>query len=337
MSQRVRSFCGVSAPRRGPVAAFEPLEARLVLSGPMFPTLQAPHVGTNPYSLVVADFDGDGNMDVVTANNRDDTISVLLGNGDGSFASRQDYAAGDGPMWVGAARFNGDAHLDLLVSNYNSKTLTLFLGNGDGTFQDGQHLAVGDNPLRGAFGDVNSDGNFDLSLTFGYTIAVFLGNGDGTTQPPVIYDTYEYANSICLADLNGDGWLDMTLVHSGDYVGVMLNDGTGAFGASTLYETGDWPSDVAVADFNNDGFPDLVTGNHSGYSISVLLGNGDGTFQDQAEYPLEMDGDDIAYINKVLAADLDVDGNVDLVVLGEGWPNNSAVLMGKGDGTFADR
>src|SRR5881628_2469498 len=151
-------------------------------------------VGTNPRSVAVGDFNGDGRLDLAVTNASSydvpGTVSVLLGNGDGTFQSALSFAAGSDARSVAVGDFNGDGRPDLAVANAGYPgTVSVLLGNGDGTFQPAQSFAAGSNAVSVAVGDVNGDGRpdlvvADLGLNTGYsTVLVLLGNGDGTFQP----------------------------------------------------------------------------------------------------------------------------------------------------------
>jgi len=156
------------------------------------PGFQAPlsfDVGASPVAVAVADLNHDGKADLAVANNGSDTVSVLLGNGDGTFQAAVDYPTGTTPNGVAVADLNGDGIPDLAVANIGSQSVSVLLGNGDGTYK-----AAVDYPASGplyavAVGDFNSDGIPDLAVAnagTGYvlsgSVSILLGNGDGTWQ-----------------------------------------------------------------------------------------------------------------------------------------------------------
>src|SRR3989442_975233 len=120
-------------------------------------------VGPNPRPVAVGDFNGDGRPDLAVANNYSNDVSVLLGNGDGTFQPAQSYVVGNYPGSVAVGDFNGDGRPDLAVTNAISNTVSVLLGNGDGTFQPAQSFAAGLNPYSVAVGDFNGDGRPDLA------------------------------------------------------------------------------------------------------------------------------------------------------------------------------
>lgn len=139
--------------------------------------------------VFVADFNGDGKLNLAVANSTSNTVSVLLGNGDGTFQPRVGHAANSSPRSVLAGDFNGDGKLDLAVSNSGANNVSILLGDGDGTFQPHVDYATGTGPDVMTLGDFNQDGKADLATSnfkSGNT-SVLLGNGDRTLQPPNSY------------------------------------------------------------------------------------------------------------------------------------------------------
>src|SRR6266702_3611263 len=259
-----------------------------------------------PSGIAVGDFNGDGKLDLAVVNFGDWNIYVLLGNGDGTFqAARSVYFASGGgfPWYVVTADFNGDGKLDLAVSNYGDNSLSVLLGNGDGTFQAPQTTPVGTNPAQVAVGDFNGDGKPDLvvSSVGNNTVSVLLGKGDGTFLPPLVTPVGPNPWYFAVGDFNGDGKLDLAVDDYGcpldcnsspsNTVTVLLGNGDGTFQAPhTFADPGmTHPYFVAIGDFNRDGKQDLVVTNHLFATVSVLLGNGDGTFQAAQDFAVDND------------------------------------------------
>jgi FG-GAP-like repeat/FG-GAP repeat len=290
--------------------------------------------GSGPISVATGEFNGDGKVDVVVANNAGNTISVFLGNGDGTFQAAVDYAVGANPRSVAVGDFNGDGKLDLVVTNEGSDNVSILLGNGDGTFQIALDYTVGSNPSSAAVGDFNGDGNLDLAITnlASGNVSMLLGNGDGTFQSALDYTVGSRPSSVAVGDLNGDGKLDLVVANPGSgYVSVLLGNGDGTFQAAVNYSTPspDW---VVLADFNGDGKLDLAVATGSCRregcgGLSVLLGSGDGTFQAAVLYG--SGGGSLS----MAVGDFNGDGKLDLVVANEA-SNNVSILLGNGDGTF---
>jgi Bacterial Ig-like domain (group 3)/FG-GAP-like repeat len=301
-------------------------------------------------SAAVGDLNGDGKPDLVVANLKCTTtsfegcVSVLLGNGDGTFQKALVYdAAGWNSQSIVLADVNGDGKLDLLVTNAGgvAGSVGVMLGKGDGTFQPAvAYASGGDFALNLAVADVNSDGRPDLVVANVYsdTIGVLLGNGDGTFRRAVAYSSGGHGIlSMVVKDVNGDGNLDVLAANcgalwgfcpgtNGAVVSVLLGNRNGTFRRAEIYSVGsapkgipgEAPQDLTVADVNGDGIPDLlVTRFFSGW-LAVLLGNGDGTFQPPLNY------DSGSYKEGMVAvADLNGDGRLDLAISGanpEGIP-----------------
>ena len=302
--------------------------------------------GNGPSSLAVSDIDGDGKLDLVSANTG--TFSVLLGNGDGTFKTALNYFGGGGSMAV--SDFNGDGQLDL--ASANEEGVTVFLGNGAGTLQTVANYDSGMYPVSLAVADFNRDGKPDIAvaqaayenLTDG-SIAVLVGKDNATFETLKIYGAGTHPVSVAVGDFNGDGKLDLAAANAGSYpyytngsVSVLLGDGNGTFQTATNFKAGTYPSSVAVGDFNGDGKLDLAVANQGTVrdstniaSASILVGNGDGTFQAAVNYGAGR------YPSYLTVGDFNADGKPDLVVAnGNGMVEAGSVfvLLGTGDGTF---
>jgi serine/threonine protein kinase len=246
------------------------------------------NVGTNPTSVAVADLNGDGKLDLVVSNQNCShsggpcvagTVSVLLGNGDGTFQAHKEYAAGLGPNWVAVGDFNGDGKLDLAVvngqgPNYTS-ALLLLLGNGDGTFQAPTKYALKTNGTSVAAADFNRDGKLDLAVVDNIgLVSVFLGNGDGTFRTRVDYPAgFLPYGSIGIGDFNGDGSLDLAVASGGsNSVTILFGNGDGTFQPQGVrFGTGLVPQGVAVGDFNGNGRLDLAIPARYANVVSIML------------------------------------------------------------------
>jgi hypothetical protein len=226
--------------------------------------------GQWPLGIATADFNGDGKLDIVTANYDVNSVSVALGNGLGQFATHVDYATGLVSESVVVADFNLDGKLDVVTANAGDDTVSVLLGKGDGTFQPALSFAAGNTVFQAAVGDFNHDGKPDLALANNGadTVSILIGNGDGTFQPGVDYPINSFGFGLIVGDFNGDGALDL------------------------------------AATSNNCNTP---ASNCLG-TISLLLGNGDGTFQPHVDYPGAI------YPAFPEAADLNGDGGTDLAV-----------------------
>jgi hypothetical protein len=295
--------------------------------------------GQEPYALVSGDFNGDGKLDLAVANVTAQTVSILLGKGDGTFQTQNTYAAGYAPIALAVGDFNGDGKLDLAVANGGNQsnkqpgTVTILLGDGKGAFNAGKPFQCGDGPFVIVAGDFNGDGNLDVAVadynvSFGTSVAVLLGNGDGTLQPYASYTTGSAPIGLASEDLNNDGILDLVTANEvGGSVSVLLGNGDGTFQTHVDYAAGKAPLAVAVADLNQDNKPDIAVVNLSDSTVSVLLGKGDGTLQPQVVYDTGYEPVSIA------VADINADNRQDLAIVNQG-ASTVSVLLGKGDGTF---
>jgi hypothetical protein len=272
--------------------------------------------------VAIADFNGDGIPDIVSAPHGG--IAISLGNGDGTFAAPlvPNVDSGDGIDAFGVGDFNGDGITDLLVVDEDTGKLTVLLGKGDGTFVAGQTLSFRTTSI--AIADFNGDGKLDLALAGSSQTAILLGNGDGTftaaPNPPQIG-----TSQLVAADFNGDGELDLALAGSSQTT-ILLGNGDGTFTAApNPPQIG--TSQLVAADFNGDGKIDLAA---VGVSVTILAGNGDGTFTAASTLPTGSDAFALA------VGDFNGDGKADLAVAGSNYPSETVTIFeGIGDGTFA--
>jgi FG-GAP-like repeat len=291
--------------------------------------------GPGPDALVSGDLNGDGKLDLVTANSK--AISVLLNRGDGTFQQRRDYRAGGMRLVIGD--LNGDRRLDLATTSaLLSGHVSVLLNRGDGSFRAKRDYRTGRGPKSLAIGDLNGDRKLDLATanmyqpanSKAYTVSVLLNRGGGRFRAPRDYRTADNPEAIAIGDVNGDGELDLVTANDGNSVSVLFNRGGGRFRAKRDHRTGPSPTDIAIGDLNADGKPDLVTPNLNSIDtgpprISVLLNNGNGRFRARRDY-------DTGWIYSVEIGDLNSDRKPDLVVGSiAGFPS---VLLNRGNGSF---
>jgi hypothetical protein len=287
-------------------------------------------LATQPMGIAIADFNGDGHPDIAVAihgpeNNSQGFVSILIGQGDGSFSPPVLYSLDHNAVRLVAADLNGDGKPDLAVAlqHFSSpkKGLAVLLGNGDGTFQTPITSDSGDRyDITAA--DLNGDGKIDLALAYGNEIEVLLGNGDGTFAPGVNYPAAPGSSRVVAVDLNGDGKLDFLV--GGSQTTTLLGNGDGTFGAPVLYAIG---GTFAVPGFfNGDEVPDVVSAGFS--DVTVAFGNRNGTFRAGRTYPA-------GYLaGTIVSADFDSDGKPDLAVGGETVAPTITILLGDGRGKF---
>jgi autotransporter-associated beta strand protein len=295
----------------------------------------------SPTSVIAADLNGDGLVDLAVANMASSlsqsTVTVLMGKGDGTFEAPRNYLVGGyGATGFALADINGDGVPDLVLVNQFSNNLSILLGNGDGTFKTAQTFPTSAQPTSLAVADVNGDGKPDVLIGYGAypggrQITILPNTSTGGTisfGTPITLTLSTRETRFTTADVNGDGKPDLILLY-GSYnsVGVMLGNGNGTFQTAQVFPVGKYPTSVAVADLNGDGKAELVTSNYNDNSVSILFGNGNGTFQAAQNL--------FAGPNPSRVAVVDVNdiGFPSLVVTNE-KANTVSILFGPGNGTF---
>jgi hypothetical protein len=315
---------------------------------PSFTTPTYYPTGPSPQAVVSADLNGDGRLDLVTANQGtyDSTgtyvggggVSVLLGTTTGkkgsisTFAPAKNYAVGSTNAIV-VGDINGDKKSDIVVDNG-----TVLLNNGDGSFSTGPSIAGG-GVAHPSLIDLNGDGKLDLIGAASGSIRVLLGNGDGTFQVRSTYTIGPYIGSVLVGNFNADTHPDL-IVNNQTSLSFLPGNGDGTFGAAqTIYSvpSGTVIGSVITARFNADSNLDLalttITGTTDGSNVTpvdFLMGNGDGTFKYKTS-------GDLGFLDfgAMTAADINHDGKMDLVGVGyDGVSATISLLPGNGDGTF---
>ena len=269
--------------------------AILLANGPgtfRAPIVYSVDVGTFPNAIVAADFNDDGKLDLAVTNgltgNVGGSVTVLLGNGDGTLRKLAPVTTTNSPMSVAAGDLNRDGRADLFIGGNGSASV--MLGKGDGTFQAA--VMYNDGPVGTApavaLGDFNGDKILDAATAnmFDNKVGILLGNGDGTLKPYTDFPVLNTPVGVVVADLNRDGKLDVAIAdHDSDSVSVLLGNGDGTFGLASTYYAGTGPNWVASADFNGDKKLDLVFPDLTGTGVTFEFGKGDGTLDYAGEFP----------------------------------------------------
>jgi hypothetical protein len=299
------------------------------------------NVGSQPFDLAIADFNSDRRPDVAVTfrgpSGSNGGISLLIGNGDGTFRTATTLSGVSSTLAILAEDINGDGRIDLAATSTSSKTgtLRLLFGNGNGGFSNGGSFSIGLFALSVTAGDFNGDGRKDLATASrdSQEVAVVLSQGTGF-QTPAKYVAGRDPFAIVDGDFNRDGLVDLATANfSSNSLTVLIGKGAGKFAAETTFAAGGKSPQFAVAaDFNRDCKMDLVTANIESNNVSVLLGNGDGSFQRPAVVRVGTQPFHLA------VGEFNGDGVPDLAVANSGVafsdPGNVSILLGSGNGSF---
>jgi len=300
----------------------------------IIPGIKKTNFGTDagPIAIATGDFNGDGKLDLVTANSASNTVSILLNTGSGDFGAKTDIVVGSSPRAVLVLDFNGDGKLDLAVAvaNSSSNTVEILLGTGTGSFNPATSLLTGITPVALASADFNGDGVPDLAVVNAgdNSVHVFLGTTNGNFIFSTALTTGTAPSGIAVADLDADGRPDLAVTNSGDdTVSIFLGAGNGLFNSGVTLPTGTGPAGIVAGRFHASNNTDLAVVNRASNTMSVFLGNGDGTFSVRKDFATG------AQPVALAAGDFTGDNRVDLAVANSG-ANTISILAGVGDGSF---
>lgn len=321
----------------------ERLDERRVLA--FAPAASYP-VGAYPNAALAADFNNDGRLDLATANHGNISVSVLLGNADGTFQAAILSPTGSNPYSLAVGDFDSDGKLDLATANAND--VSVLKGNGNGSFAAPININLGSNPSSVAVGDFNGDGKLDLGVTtneyipggcgyygcypgdfLGYA-NVLIGNGTGSfavPNPNLNFLGYGYYDSAASADFNGDGKSDLAAHDGLSTIAVLAGTSTTVLGPVNYFSPGYGISSLIAKDANGDSKADLVTTSQFNNSVSVLRGDGLGSFAWAPSYPAGSTPSGVG------VGDFNTDGNLDLIVANPN-ENTVGVLLGTGGGAY---
>ncbi len=284
---------------------------------------------SSPNLMLAADFNGDGKTDLMVEDNNGDGFQVLLGRGDGSFATPVDTPLSYSLLSFATGDFNKDGKGDLVATTNNSNSaMNIYLSNGDGTFTLGTSYVVYPSSYV-AVADVNGDGNLDLVVTatsFGYgsNLLVFIGNGDGTFKNPIFGPSDSYYSAPVIGDFNRDGKLDV-VVGTSHGIAFMAGNGDGTFQTQVYSDAAlQLSGPLFASDFNGDGKLDLAARSNYYYTGTLVMsGNGDGTFGPPTDYDSNSNG----YGGAGFAGDFNSDGVADLANPGQSPASNTPVVF----------
>ncbi len=258
-----------------------------------------PSGGSNPSSLVIADFNNNGKLDIAVTNQSSGAVSILRGSGTGVFRRPQSYAAGPSPTAINVSDFNADGAPDIVVANSSTTTLSVLINNGDGTFGAPTSLNLGTIALAVTTGDFDNDGNNDFIASghdvtcpnrcepINSRVTLFLGHGDGTFSSGWTFNALSSPGDLIVADFDFDNKLDLVSIdthaddkYPGKNVNVFFGNGDGTFQNPLYYVVGSTPARVDVGDTDDDGLLDIVVLKPPGpiQNVVILRGTIDGLF-----------------------------------------------------------
>jgi hypothetical protein len=297
-------------------------------------------VGAAPDAIAVADFNGDGVLDLAVANYNGNTVTVLIGNGSGGFtATANPIPVGRLPAGIAVGDFNDDGIPDLVTANLNSGTVSVLLGDGSGGFTvgSGNQVQAGLGPKGIAVGDFNGDGVQDIAISNEEyneaSVAILIGDGAGGFTATAMQTGGYLGYAASVGDFNRDGFPDLAVASYFGSVAVLLGGPATAFTtpSDSPFPVGSTPLGLVVGDFNGDGIPDLATANSGDGTVTVLLGDGKGGFAPAPGNPFLAGGHPAA----LAVADFNHDGVEDLAIANNltGMPGTVTVLLGGQVGT----
>ncbi len=296
-------------------------------------------VGTAPYSICSGDFDGDLDSDLAVANYLSSSISILLNNGDGTFATAVNYDVGGWPRDIIAGDFAGDLEIDLAVTSWSPNGFAILEGNGDGTFRDTVvYVPTGMDQPSGPYsicsGDFDNDSDNDIAIAYDLTdnVGIYLNQDNTSFSYFWKYATGDHPWDVISHDLDGDNFGDLIVLNYFEKtISVLIGQGNGSFDMPANYpSSGAGAQQIFLADMNGDNEMDLIGGiggTYGGYDI--YTGNGDGTFG------APFFTDSVGYTARVFVADLDKDTDFDLAFANIAT-DSIAIVMNEGGGMYSD-
>jgi hypothetical protein len=307
-----------------------------------------PMTGFGPVNVELADFNGDGNMDLAVVNDLTSTVAVILSDGTGNFKPPRNIEVSRTPVGVVTGDYNHDGKADFISSNFDAETVSVVLGNGNGTFFEARPALSGAEPVKMVTADFNNDGVPDVAVIGGFgtgpfnSLSVLLGKRDGGFEPKSVITLNGSVVDLVAADINQDGHIDLLGADFGKPgsnpggVTVLLGNGDGSFQPPETVTAGTNHFAIAVSDFNEDGKPDVVVSNrHFGNpivdSFLLLPGDGKGGFGTPSQI-ITFPGSDL--IRSLQVGDFNRDGKMDIAYVTENIDITLFIQLGNGNGTF---
>lgn len=305
-------------------------------------------VGKRPNFISGADFDLDGNLDIITTDLDNQSINILYNDGELNFGSMKAFQTGDIPLWGTVSDFNNDGYFEIATANEGANTITVYQNsaNGDGNLINRKNYQIGDKPRSITSADFNGDGWVDIASISGNDHKLWINFNQKEKTIAFSDATSYYLGSfpvgITSGDINNDGFSDLITINVGgnleidgklytDVVTVLTNNGIGEFTPKQSYAVDERPAGVVTDDFNNDGWLDIATSNHAAHNVSILINAGNGDFNNAVNYALVYEGKSGRNLR---SGDIDGDGDSDIISIC-GLKDTFGVLKNNGDGTFA--
>lgn len=287
--------------------------------------------GSDPQKVFCTDIDGDGDIDLVVADNGIGSVTLVKNNGDDTFSNWSPIVVGQSPYSVFCADLDGDLDMDIVVAVcLDGNNVAVLRNNGDGTFQSPVHYVAGADPYDVFCSDLDGDLDMDIAVAnCSGGLSILKNNGNGTFQSAVNYAAGTNPLSLYCADLDGDSDKDIVLANfNSSNFSVFRNNGDGTFQSAVNYATEVNPVSVFCANLDGDLDMDVAITTNGASAISVFKNNGDGTFQPAVNYPAGINP------HSVFCADLDGDSDIDMAVANSAFDVTISILENNGDGTF---
>lgn len=288
-------------------------------------------VGTNPESIISADLDGDGDLDLAVPSNTSNSVAILKNDGSGILSQSSVVSVGANPMGLMSADLDGDGDIDLAVTNYNSHTVSVLINNGSGTFTQASVINVGIRPIKITSADFDGDGDMDLAVSnyYSHTVSILKNNGSGLFTQNSVITVGNYPAGIAAGDFDKDGDMDLSVTNQyANTVTILLNNSKGAFSISSSVNVGSQPFGMSAGDLDGDGNLDLAVTNYTSHNVSILINNGAGSFTQSSLLAVD------SYPISITTSDLDGDGDPDLAI--NAWETGIVyIFKNSGNGTFS--
>jgi len=293
---------------------------------PLFQTRTHWYVEKSPYGMVIADFNGDGINDMATTSYETDSASVLIGAGDGNFEPAVFYTTSTSCDGLLSADIDTDGDIDLLAFSYMN--VSVLKNDGSGVFGAPESIPMASVFLTLGLADLDHDDDIDIVLPSSDwqndTLYIYLNNGDGTFADGNKYQVNTYLNDVYLADINEDSHVDICIAANDGEIITMFNDGAADFTMNT-YNVGASPDYISTADYDGDSDVDIMFADASTDRAIIMANDGSSAFAVVDSFDLDI------YFDDFMTADLDRDGDHDVVIVGD----SMGVYTNDGAGNFA--